>query len=300
MHEARTHDPVQVDLCVILDPALEQARRTLASFFAGSRGRGEVQLALGRPGVPDASGARGDGRLPVLHVRWTGELAREFFARLEGAVASGALGGAQVALDDANRPARIGDPTPWMTGADDRPLRLAAGGFGQASEAMNATLARHVAGLVRGLAGNGTPPKAVELFAGAGNLGVVLANEVSELVCVESNREACEAARFNLAARTLANARVTEGDADAYAWAPGTKLVVLDPPRTGARAVAERLASSRVEHVVYVSCDTQTLGRDLAILQGSYEPLSIATFEMFPQTSHVEAVVALVARGRSR
>ncbi len=74
------------------------------------------------------------------------------------------------------------------------------------------------------------------------------------------------------------------------------KLVVLDPPRTGARAVAERLAGSRVARVVYVSCDAQTLGRDLAILEKAYAPISVTAFEMFPQTSHVEAVVALERR----
>jgi tRNA/tmRNA/rRNA uracil-C5-methylase (TrmA/RlmC/RlmD family) len=114
---------------------------------------------------------------------------------------------------------------------------------------------------------------------------------------VESSRDACDAARANLAARGL-TARVVEADAASYAWGATTRLVVLDPPRTGARAVAERLAASRVPHVVYVSCDPQTLGRDLAVLAPGYRARSVATFEMFPQTSHVETVVALErARG---
>jgi 23S rRNA (uracil1939-C5)-methyltransferase len=89
---------------------------------------------------------------------------------------------------------------------------------------------------------------------------------------------------------------VVEADAAAYAWRPATDLVVLDPPRSGAREVAARLAASRVAHAIYVSCDAQTLGRDLATLEASYAPTSIATFEMFPQTSHVETVVALERR----
>ena len=109
-------------------------------------------------------------------------------------------------------------------------------------------------------------------------------------------REAVDAARDNLAARGLENARVVEADAEGYAWSKAAKLVVLDPPRTGARAVAERLVASRVAHVVYVSCDAQTLGRDLAILEQGYAATSVAAFEMFPQTSHVEVVVALEKR----
>jgi 23S rRNA (uracil1939-C5)-methyltransferase len=288
MHEARSHDPVAVDACAVLDARLEAARSSLAALFAGASGRGDVQLALGH-----------DGR-PVLDVRWEGELPPAVFGRLEKAVTGGALGGAQVRLGDATRPARIGDPTPWMRGADGAPLRLAAGGFGQANESMNATLAGHVASLVRPW----HVERAVELYAGAGNLSALLAREAKELVSVESSQDAVEAARVNLAARAIGNVRLVHADAETYAWPKGTKLVVLDPPRAGARAVAERAAASRVAHLVYVSCDAQTLGRDLAILERAYEPASgpdaIAAFEMFPQTSHVEVVVALTRRGERR
>jgi 23S rRNA (uracil1939-C5)-methyltransferase len=279
MHEAGTRDPVTVDACAVLDPALEAGRRALAALFEGTRGRGDAQIAVGLD------------RRPVLDLRWNGELAPVFFGRLERAVQGGVLAGARVAMGGVSRPAVIGDPTPWMRGADGGPLRLAPGGFGQASERMNTSLARYVAEMVRPW----RIDRATELYAGAGNLSVLLAREVCELVAVESSREACDAARANLGARDL-RARVVEADAGAFAWSAATKLVVLDPPRTGARLVVERLAASRVAHVVYVSCDAQTLGRDLTILAHAYAPASVATFEMFPQTSHVETVVALDRR----
>jgi 23S rRNA (uracil1939-C5)-methyltransferase len=283
MHEARSHDPVQVDTCVVLDGSLDEARASLPAIFEGSRGRGDVLLALGNE------------RLPVLDVRWRGELHPEAFARLERATVVRAIAGAQVTLAGAARPAKVGDPTPWMCGADGSPLRLAAGGFGQASEAMNAMLAAHVAALAEATGVD----TGVELYAGAGNLTVIIAPHVRDLASVEANREACEAARSNLTARSL-RARVIEADAERYGWGPSTRLLVLDPPRTGARAVAERLAAAPVAHVIYVSCDTPTLGRDLSILQNAYEPTSVHVFEMFPQTSHAEAVVALAhRRGRA-
>ena len=216
MHEARTHDPVAVDACAVLDPALETARLSLSTLFDGSAGRGDAQLALGV------------ARRPVLELRWTGDLAPAFFARLERAVADGVLAGARATLENARRPAVIGDPTPWMRGADGAPLQLAPGGFGQASEAMNAALAAHVADRVGALEADA----AVELYAGAGNLSVILAPRVRALVAVESSREACDAARANLRARGL-DARVVEADAETYAWSPRTRLVVLDPPRGG-------------------------------------------------------------------
>jgi 23S rRNA (uracil1939-C5)-methyltransferase len=280
MHEARSHDPVEVDSCAVLDPVLEGARRTLAGLFQDARGRGDVQIAFGT------------GQAPVLDVRWDGDLPAAVFARLESAVASGAIAGAQVTLGDSTRPARVGDPTPWMTGADGAPLRLAPGGFAQAAEAVNAALVLHVAEVVRPWRAE----KAVELYAGAGNVSVLLAREVGDLGCVESNRSACQAARENLKVRGLQNVRVIEADAETYLWNKSVRLVVLDPPRTGARATVERLAASPVPHVVYVSCDAQTLGRDLSILERRYAPLSMKAFEMFPQTSHVEVVVALERR----
>lgn len=278
MNEAKTHAPVEVDACVVLRPAIERARRSIPALLEGARGRGDAQIAIG------------SGGLPVVDLSWQGDLAPACFARIEAAVSAGEIAGARVSIDGSSRPATIGDPTPWMTGADGAPLRLAPGGFGQANEQVNAALARHVADAARACGAD----KAVELFAGAGNLTVMIAREVRGLVAVESSRDACAAARTNVAARAIANTRVVEADAAAYAWSPATRLVVLDPPRTGARAVAERLAASPVKHVVYVSCDARTLARDLALLAPRYAPRSVATFEMFPQTSHVEAVVVLV------
>jgi 23S rRNA (uracil1939-C5)-methyltransferase len=281
MHESRTHQPITVERCAVLEPAVEEARALLASLFAGCRGLGDVQIALG-------SGGR-----PVLEVRWDGEVAGDCYGRLERAIAAGELAGARVTEGEASRPAVIGDPTPWIRGADGESLRLAPGGFAQASESANVALVKHVSDRVA----TARPDKTVELHAGSGNLSVMLAR-TTDLVTVESSRASCDAARANLKARSLA-ARVVEGDADTYAWSSATRMVVLDPPRAGARVVAERLAASRVTRVIYVSCDAQTLGRDLGILSAAYELRSVTTFEMFPQTSHVETVVELErARGR--
>jgi 23S rRNA (uracil1939-C5)-methyltransferase len=294
MHGAGTHEPVPVDMCVVLDPTLERVRRELPALFDGAHGRGEVELALGR------APAAGDRALPVLDVRWSGVLAAACFGRLERGVAGGLWAGARLLCGDVVRPAIIGDPTPWMLGADGEPLRLAPGGFAQASEEANARLGSQVMAAMDAMQASrpASPLRVVELYAGTGNFTVLLARRWPAVTGVESNRAACDAARSNVAARGL-TARVVEADADAYDWPALTEAVVLDPPRTGARAVAERLASSHVRHVLYVSCDPTTLGRDLAILEPSYAPVSIETFEMFPQTSHVETLVRLERLGRA-
>lgn len=272
----RSRELVRVSTCLVLDPVVDGARAQVEELLAGASGRGEANVAIG------------EGRLPVVDLRWSGDLPAETFARTERAIAQRAIAGARIFAGDVRVPAVIGDPTPVIAGADGEPLRLAPGGFSQASEEGNVLLASRV----RELARSAPSGPCLELYAGAGNLTVLLARD-REVVAVEADREACAAARANLAARGL-RAKIVEADAAETILPRNVKLVVLDPPRTGARRVAERLAESRVPSVVYVSCDPPTLGRDLATLaQGGYELSSIETFEMFPQTSHVETIAAL-------
>lgn len=296
MFAPRSHDPVPVPDCPILDPALERARLALGALFAEAfaregkgRGRGEARLALGPIPEPAAQAPR----RAVLDLAWEGELPPGAFAALERAIgAGGFLAGARVRLAGAKRPLDVGDPTPWILAADGAPLRLAPGGFAQSSDDANARLARSVASLAAPRADD-PPSPLVELYAGAGNLTVLLAARAKVTAC-ESDEDAAAAARANLAARGL-SAKVATKDARAFEIPEGTRVVVLDPPRAGAREVCERLAKRPVARVVYVSCDAQTLGRDLAVLAPRYDLARLELHEMFPQTSHVE-VVALLER----
>jgi len=307
MFGRRSHEPVSVDRCVVLAPPIERARLLLAPLLAGAEGRGEAQLSLGSRGVA------------VIELTWEGELPPAVFGRAEAAVLAGEVAGVRIRHGDVKIPATIGDPTPWTRGGDGGPLRLAAGGFSQASEEGNDLLAGRVLQVARALL-DAVPaaraPNVLELYAGAGNLTVLLARELAErataagagsaaihggtLVAVESDRAACDAARLNLDARSR-SARIVCADAAKHAIPRATDLVVLDPPRAGAKEVAHALAASRVPAVLYVSCDPPTLGRDLAILANAgYRLASVAAVEMFPRTSHVETVVGLVDEGRRR
>ena len=74
-------------------------------------------------------------------------------------------------------------------------------------------------------------------------------------------------------------------------------VLLMDPPRNGARPLALALAdaSERPAKVVYVSCDSATLARDVGVLSESgYRLESLQTFDMFSNTPHVEALVTLV------
>lgn len=293
MFSTRSHEPVTPAECVILDPVLDSARLALRAMLgeARAKGRGEAKLALGHPSPPG-----GAPRRAVLDLAWEGELPAPFFGALErGSGAGGPFAGARVRLPGAKRSLDVGDPTPWIVAADGEPLALAPGGFAQSSDLANAGLVRRVAALAL----PSTVPAGsalLELYAGAGNLTVMLARG-AKVTAWESDEAAADAARANLRARRLAG-RVTCRDARGAEIPDGTRVVVLDPPRAGAREVCEALVRRPPARVVYVSCDPQTLGRDARVLAARFAPSSIDVFEMFPHTSHVETVLALDRRPR--
>jgi len=74
-------------------------------------------------------------------------------------------------------------------------------------------------------------------------------------------------------------------------------VIITDPPRAGMHAdVVKHLNELSVERLVYVSCNTATLARDLELLQESYICEQVQPVDMFPQTYHVEAVAKLRRR----
>lgn len=290
---AASHDLVSVEACVVLDPSIAPVLKDLPAVLQGASGEGDILIA------------RGAARRPVVELLWRGDLAPSTWSAIDAKVSAGEWAGARALLEGATKPAVFGDPRASMEGADAQPLIIAPGGFAQTSDAGAAALARRVAELSRlnpdSSSADVRPLHAVELFAGSGTLSVLLAKQAASFTAVELGEEAVACARINLAARGL-DAKVVVADADTFRLPPRTELVVLDPPRAGAPGASRAIAAARPPLVVYVSCDPATLARDLAVLAAAgYEPTHIETFELFPQTSHVEVVVRLTrSRGGSK
>ncbi len=286
---AGSHELAPVDACVVLDAGIAPVVGELAAVLAGARGDG------------DASVARGRGGSPVISLEWRGELAAATWAALDARVTSGAWAGARVTLRGVGQAATFGDPRPVLAGADGVPLVIAPGGFAQPSDEGAARLARRADELARiepaggrgSAPANPRPRHVVELFAGSGTLSVLLARDAASFTAVEIDAAAAAAARENLIARGLAG-RVVAADADAFALPASVTVVVLDPPRSGAPGAARAIAASGARVVVYVACDPSTLARDLAVMTSARLAIThVETFELFPQTSHVETVVRL-------
>jgi tRNA/tmRNA/rRNA uracil-C5-methylase (TrmA/RlmC/RlmD family) len=141
---------------------------------------------------------------------------------------------------------------------------------------------------------------AVDLYCGVGLFTLPLSRRFKQVIGVESNSNATRFARRNLQQAQLENARVINaGVADwarsSAARSTSVDFVLLDPPRAGAESVViKQIVDFRAKQICYVSCDPATLARDLRkLIAGGYLISSLAAFDLFPQTHHVETVVRL-------
>jgi 23S rRNA (uracil1939-C5)-methyltransferase len=180
-------------------------------------------------------------------------------------------------------------------------LRISAGSFLQANEALRGALA---ASVVEAAGADGV---CLELFAGAGFFTLPLARRFVRVVAVEANPGAVADLEENLAAAGLVGVEIVAAPVERAL--EGRELasvdpdvVVLDPPRTGLPPEArEALAALGAPRVVYVSCDPATLARDIAVLgDRGYALTALDGFDLFPQTAHVEAVALLERPRRER
>jgi 23S rRNA (uracil1939-C5)-methyltransferase len=139
---------------------------------------------------------------------------------------------------------------------------------------------------------------AVELYCGVGLFTIPLARRFVQVVGIEADAAATRFARANLASANLKNAQVINQDVGAWLEQKSPPdFLLLDPPRTGAESrVIASILNVKPKRISYVSCDPPTLARDLRkLIAGGYTLDSLAAFDMFPQTHHVETVVQVVS-----
>lgn len=140
----------------------------------------------------------------------------------------------------------------------------------------------------------------LDLYCGAGTIGLSMAKDCKELIGVEIIPEAIENAKRSAERNGINNARFICGDATAAAATlkkEGIRpdVIVVDPPRKGLTPeLIDTIVQMSPDRVVYVSCDPATLARDLKqFTENNYSVEEITPCDMFPRTSHVEAVVMM-------
>lgn len=142
-----------------------------------------------------------------------------------------------------------------------------------------------------------------DLYCGVGTLSLFMSEKASKVVGIELVDVAVENARFNAKENQVENVSFIKGDMkdvftrDIVEQFGPPDVLITDPPRAGMHPdVVQRLKELKVPRMVYVSCDSSTMARDLKELSEVYEVCEVQPVDMFPQTYHVEAVAKLLLK----
>ncbi len=148
-----------------------------------------------------------------------------------------------------------------------------------------------------GLTGNET---VYDLYTGTGTIALFIARMAKKVIGIESVPEAIADAKENAVGNGIDNVSFFVGDMarvftdDFIAQNGKPDVIITDPPRDGMhKNVVEQLLQVMPERIVYVSCNSATQARDLALMSDQYEIAESQAVDMFPQTHHVENVVLL-------
>jgi 23S rRNA (uracil1939-C5)-methyltransferase len=286
LHEEGTHRVTDLETCLQLSPAMNAAQRGLAAALARrpdwARHVHDVDLAEAPDGAQLVASVETDLAPP----------AASGLAALADAVPA-LTGFGVVAGEDRARRFMPLRGEPWIE-AEVQGIRLRAHvrSFFQA----NRFLLGDLVAAVTGLTPAGGP--VLDLYAGVGLFALPLAARAERVRGVEIDAGAVGDAERNVARSGLANVRIERGDVAAALRAlpvDAEERIVLDPPRAGAgKDIVQSIGARRPRSVVYVSCDPATLARDLAAFAAAgYRPSAVELFDLFPDTFHLETVVAL-------
>jgi len=276
---AGSHELVEIPGCPVAHPELEQALRTLRSIANQHRGDlasfSELELRVAPAGprlalrlVPAAR--RFDDTTPLVAA-----LSRVF----------------RVSIAEQTGAPEHDQRFPLPGGVE---LRVSGAAFTQVNWAMNQRLVQALL--------DGAEQREVttfcDLYCGAGNFSLPLLARGMSGVGIEGSKLAIAAAKRASAEQGLTRARFIAGDVkeklSKLPRADSFDLVVLDPPRSGAREVLPELIRRAPRHIAYCACDPVTLARDLRTLCDSGYQLSwVGGFDMFPQTHHFETLAWL-------
>ena len=138
-----------------------------------------------------------------------------------------------------------------------------------------------------------------DLYCGTGTIGIILAKEGSKLLGVEISQSAVESARKNaerngvFAEFVCLDAQKALDDESLLSKKPD--VIIIDPPRKGCgEESARKISDFKADRIVYISCNPQTLARDLVEFEKcGYKPEKAVGVDLFPRTGHVESVVLL-------
>ena len=144
-------------------------------------------------------------------------------------------------------------------------------------------------------------PVVLDAYSGVGTIGLIAARNASKVISVELNKDASRNARENAKRNGVNNIEFYCDDAGHFIdnYPDELDIVIMDPPRKGSdEKFLSTLLRKKPKQVIYVSCDPETLARDIKFLYTLYEVDYVQPVDMFPMTAHVETVVGLYRKDK--
>ncbi len=142
-----------------------------------------------------------------------------------------------------------------------------------------------------------------DLYCGTGSIGIFLSKNAKKIIGVEVIEDAVKDAKENAALNNITHAEFFTGDVikicndDFFAAHDKPDVIITDPPRAGMHdKLVTKLLEIAAPKIVYVSCNTATQARDIALLSEKYTVEKIQPVDMFPHTHHIECVVLLTIK----
>ena len=140
----------------------------------------------------------------------------------------------------------------------------------------------------------------IDAFAGVGTFSLLISNKVKKIYAIESSYSSIEDAKINL--KNLTNVELIQNEVENLteeSFKEKIDIIILDPSRKGVHSNAINwVLKLSPPQIIYVSCNIESLKKDLMELKDFYEINKIMPLDMFPQTKHVECVVNLTRVGK--
>ena len=142
-------------------------------------------------------------------------------------------------------------------------------------------------------------PIILDAYSGVGTIGLIAARNAEKVISVEINKDASRNAIENAKRNNVSNIEFYCDDAGHFInnMDGDLDIVIMDPPRKGSdEKFLSVLLNKKPKQIIYVSCDPETLARDLKYLSKLYQVDYVQPVDMFPMTAHVETVVSLLLK----
>ena len=136
----------------------------------------------------------------------------------------------------------------------------------------------------------------LDAYSGVGTIGLIASKNAKKVISVEIVKDAVKNGIENAKRNNITNVEFHCADASEFInQYDGTlDIVIMDPPRKGSdEKFLSAVMNNNVKQIIYVSCDSETLARDLKFLSSKYEVNYVQPVDMFPMTAHVETIVGL-------